>query len=169
MINFTLPTADNENDVISFYNEFEKNGENCIGYSDYKNYSEWLTEKQNRRTGKNLPDGYVRENFYLCYAGSEMIGVFSLKFELTEYLLNYGGHIGYAVRPSARRRGYATQMLHNGLDIARKLNFGRIICICNEDNPSSEKVILKNNGKFIDRKYDPDESVFVKRYSIDLN
>ena len=45
---------------------------------------------QNRHTGKNLPEGYVRENFYLCYEGKRLIGVFSLKFELTEFLLNYG-------------------------------------------------------------------------------
>ena len=40
---------------------------------------------QNRHTGKNLPEGYVRENFYLCYDKKVLIGVFSLKFELTEY------------------------------------------------------------------------------------
>ena len=47
----------------------------------------------NRISGKNLPAGYVRENFYLCYDGDDMVGVFNLKFELTEFLLNFGGHI----------------------------------------------------------------------------
>lgn len=59
----------------------------------------------NRISGKNLPAGYVRENFYLCYDGDDMVGVFNLKFELTEFLLNFGGHIGYAVKPSRRNRG----------------------------------------------------------------
>ncbi len=45
----------------------------------------------NRIRGKNLPAGYVRENFYLCYNGDDMVGVFNLKFELTESLLNFGG------------------------------------------------------------------------------
>ncbi|MEE1426841.1 MAG: hypothetical protein UF217_02240 [Acutalibacteraceae bacterium] len=58
----------------------------------------------NRISGKNLPAEYVRENFYLCYDGDDMIGVFNLKFELTEFLLNFGGHIGYAVKPSRRNR-----------------------------------------------------------------
>lgn len=48
----------------------------------------------NRISGKNLPAGYVRKNFYLCYDGDDMIGVFNLKFELTEFLLNFGGYIG---------------------------------------------------------------------------
>ena len=81
---------------------------------------------RNRRTGKNLPGCYVRENFYLCYEGSRLIGVFSLKFELTEFLLHYGGHIGYATRPSNRGRGLAAQMLKQGLELSRELGFDRI-------------------------------------------
>lgn len=93
----------------------------------------------NRISGKNLPAGYVRENFYLCYDGDDMVGVFNLKFELTEFLLNFGGHIGYAVKPSRRSMGCA-----------------------------SERVIIKNGGIFENRLYDDEEKVFVKRYWIDL-
>ena len=50
----------------------------------------------------------MRENFYLCYEETRLVGVFSLKFELTEFLLNYGGHIGYAACLSERNRGLAT-------------------------------------------------------------
>ena len=85
----------------------------------------WLSGMQNRHTGKNLPEGYVRENFYLCYEGKRLIGVFSLKFELTEFLLNYGGHIGYATRPSDRNRGLATQMLKQGLALSKEFGFER--------------------------------------------
>ena len=103
---------------------------------------------QNRHSGKDLPAGYVRENFYLCYEGTRLTGVFSLKFEMTEFLLNYGGHIGYAVRPSDRNRGLATQMLKQGLTLAKEFGFERILCVCDNDNYASEKVILKNGGTF---------------------
>ena len=116
----------------------------------------------NRICGKNLPAGYVRENFYLCYDGDDMVGVFNLKFELTEFLLNFGGHIGYAVKPSRRNRGCASQMLKQGLDIVR------VLCVCDEDNIASERVIIKNGGIFENRLYDDEEKVFVKRYWIDL-
>ena len=86
--------------MLSFYKEFEDENTVCIGCAGYKDFDTWLVGMNNRHTGKNLPEGYVRENFYLCYNGAERVGVFSLKFELTEFLLNYGGHIGYAVRPS---------------------------------------------------------------------
>lgn len=55
-----------------------------------------------------------------------MVGVFSLKFELTEFLLNYGRHIGYAVCPSKRNCGLATQMLKQGLEFCKGFGFDRI-------------------------------------------
>ena len=48
---------------------------------------------RNRAAGENLPEGYVRENFYLVYECPVLVGVFSLKFELTQYLLDFGGHV----------------------------------------------------------------------------
>jgi predicted acetyltransferase len=168
MLKFILPTEQNRDDVLSFYDEIEKSGGECIGIGNYKNYDLWLTGMQNRHTGKDLPEGYVRENFYLCYEGARLIGVFSLKFELTEFLLNYGGHIGYATRLSDRNRGLATQMLKQGLELSKKFGFDRILCICNNDNYASQKVILKNGGVFENELYDPNEEVTVKRFWIQL-
>lgn len=168
MLHFILPTAQNREDVLAFYDEIEKSGGECIGIRNAKNYSQWLSEMQNRHTGNNLPEGYVRENFYLCYEEKRLVGVFSIKFELTEFLLNYGGHVGYATRPSDRNRGLATQMLKQGLELARKLGFDRILCVCDSDNHASEKVILKNGGVLEDERFDPDEHITVKRFWIQL-
>ena len=85
---------------------------------------------------------YVRENFYLCYDGDEMVGVYSLKFELTPYLLHYGGHVGYAVVPDKRCLGLATAILRQGLKGAKAMSFEKILAVCDEDNLASEKVIL---------------------------
>ena len=85
----------------------------------------------------------MREDFYLCYEDGKLVGVFSLKFELTEFLLKLGGYIGYAVRPSERNRGLATQMLGQGVELAGRLGFERVLCVCDEGNYASERVILK--------------------------
>ena len=167
-LKLVLPTEENRADVLAFYDDIEKSGGACIGMGNYKNYDQWLTGMQNRHTGKNLPEGYVRENFYLCYEGTRLVGVFSLKFELTEYLLNYGGHVGYATRPADRGRGLATQMLRQGLELAGEFGFDRILCICDDDNYASEKVILKNGGVLENELYDPEEAVTVKRFWITL-
>lgn len=87
MLRSVFPSESNREDVLAFYAAFEKNGGQCIGCKYGKDYALWLTDMQNRRAGKNLPQGYVQKNFYLCYSGEEMVGVCSLKLELTEYLL----------------------------------------------------------------------------------
>lgn len=129
MLNFILPSAENRGDVREFYDEMSENGDSCIGMGGYKDYDKWLAGMQNRFTGSGLPEGYVRENFYLCYDGELLADVFSLKFELTDYLLNYGGHIGYAVRPSQRSRGLAARMLRRGLELAKGFGFERVLCV----------------------------------------
>lgn len=102
-----------------------------------------------------------------CYLRDELIGVFSLKFELTDYLYSYGGHMGYAVKPSCRNRGYATEMLKTGLEISKNFGINKIPAVCDEDNYASEKVILKNGGVFENKLLDDEEKVFVKRFWID--
>ena len=94
MLRFVFPAESSRQDVQLFYNEFQSDGGTCIRYGGYENFGHWLAGMNNRISGRNLPAGYVRENFYLCYDGDDMIGVFNLKFELTEFLLNFGGHIG---------------------------------------------------------------------------
>lgn len=169
MTDFILPTGADRENVLDFYDEIEKSGGECIGFGNYKNFDLWLTGMINRRKGKNLPDGYVRENFYLCYENSRLVGVFNLKFELTDFLLNYGGHIGYAVRPSERNRGLATQMLSQGLEIAKGFGLKRVLCVCDDDNYASERVIIKNGGLLENSLYDPNDKVTVKRYWIELS
>lgn len=75
MLRFVFPTESSRQDVQLFYNEFQSDGDTCIGYGGYENFGHWLAGMNNRIRGKNLPAGYVRENFYLCYDGDDMIGV----------------------------------------------------------------------------------------------
>lgn len=97
-----------------------------------------------------------------------MAGVFSLKWELIDFLLKYGGHIGYAVRPCRRNRGFATQILKQGLEISKELGFSCILCACDNDNYASEKVIQHNCVVYENTLFQSDENIFVKRYWINL-
>lgn len=168
MIKFTLPDETHRDDVLDFYAEFERRGESCVGSAGHEDYAEWLRDKRNRSSGENLPEGCVRENFYLCYEGSRLVGVFSLKFELTEYMLNYGGHVGYAVRRSERNRGLAAEMLEQGLCLARSFGLERVLAVCGEDNYAAQKVVARNSGVFENKMYDEEEKAYVNRFWIDL-
>lgn len=163
-MHFVLPTENNKKDVLDFYKEFEEKGEYCIGFQFHNDYKKWLEQMNNRKEAKNLPEGYVKENFYLCYEEDQLVGVFSLKFELTDYLLHYGGHIGYAVRPSRRNNGLATQILKQGLTIAKDNHLKKVLAVVDEDNLASIRVILKNDGKLGNELFDPYENTVIKRF-----
>jgi predicted acetyltransferase len=82
--------------------------------------------------------------------GTEYLGRISLRHRLTARLLEIGGHIGYDVRPSARRQGHATAMLRAVLPHAYKSGIGPALVTCDTDNVGSRKVIEANGGVFED-------------------
>jgi predicted acetyltransferase len=84
--------------------------------------------------------------------GSAYLGRLAIRHRLTPWLLEYGGHIGYDVRPSARNNGYATTMLHDALPIAKALGIADVLVTCDVDNTASRRVIEKNAGRLEDER-----------------
>ncbi|ATQ35820.1 GNAT family N-acetyltransferase [Mesoplasma entomophilum] len=95
---------------------------------------------------------------------NKVIGFINLRLKLNEYLLNFGGHIGYGVVPSLRKRGYATEMLKQTIKIAKKEGINEILITCLESNIASEKVILNNGGVYEDSRSNGDKTL--KRFWI---
>ena len=85
--------------------------------------------------------------------GDTFIGSVSFRHELNEVLENFGGHIGYGIRPSFVGKGYATQALYLTRKKAFSMGIDRLLLTCSPENPASEKVIVKNGGEFIDISY----------------
>lgn len=94
--------------------------------------------------------GYVPCTYLWIVEGDTFIGSLAIRHELNDFLLNEGGHIGYSVRPSARRRGYAGKALADALPIARELGITRVLLTCDEDNAGSRATIEKNGGVYED-------------------
>jgi predicted acetyltransferase len=84
--------------------------------------------------------------------GETYLGRLSIRHRFTPWLLEYGGHIGYEVRPSARRRGHATAMLRAGLPVAAGLGIDPAHVTCDTGNVASRKVIEACHGVFEDRR-----------------
>ncbi|WP_104054749.1 MULTISPECIES: GNAT family N-acetyltransferase [unclassified Arthrobacter] len=90
--------------------------------------------------------GYVPCTYLWLVDDETVIGSLAIRHELNDFLLNEGGHIGYSVRPSARRRGHAARALKNALPIARQLGISPVLVTCDEDNDASRATIEKNGG-----------------------
>jgi predicted acetyltransferase len=86
----------------------------------------------------------------LVCGGAEYLGRLAIRHRLTEFLRRSGGHIGYDVRPTARRRRYATAMLGEALPVARALGLAQVLVTCDTDKIASRKVIEANGGHYED-------------------
>ena len=96
------------------------------------------------------PDGWVPWTELWMADGDEYLGRITLRHELTDALLTWGGHIGYSVRPSARRRGHASAALRRVLQVAHDRHIDPALVTCDLDNVGSRRVIEGAGGVFED-------------------
>ena len=111
-----------------------------------KDFKKYLEKSANTEKGIGLQEGYVPATALWLVDNGEFIGSLSLRHRLNENLLKMGGHIGYSIRPSARKRGYGTKILELALPIAKSLGIDKVLVTCDDDNTGSAKIIEKNGG-----------------------
>lgn len=100
--------------------------------------------------GLELSAGQVPADLLVADVGGTIVGRVSIRHTLSPLLLELGGHIGYAVRPAYRRRGYATQMLRLSLRRLARVGVPEVLVTCDEDNPGSARVIERCGGRLQD-------------------
>ncbi|MFP8961435.1 GNAT family N-acetyltransferase [Streptomyces nanhaiensis] len=98
------------------------------------------------------PEGHVPCTTLWWAEGDTYLGRIAIRHRLNGFLLDYGGHIGYDVRASARRRGHATAMLRAALPVAHSLGIDPVLVTCDDTNTASRRVIEKCGGVFEDRR-----------------
>ena len=123
--------------------------------------------------GEN-PD-FVPENrvpatqfLFIRAADNRLVGMLQVRHHFNEHLKQYGGHIGYSIRPGERRKGYAKEMLKMALPFCKEIGLDRVLITCIDGNIASEKTILANGGVYESTVYEPDEQVHLKRFWITL-
>lgn len=129
---------------------------------------EWLLHVQAMSRLETLPEGRVLSTQLLCLRGDILVGMIQVRHFLNDYLEKYAGHIGYAVRPSERRKGYGTWMLGAVLPLCRDIGLEKIMVACLDTNPASRKIILSWGGVYDRTVHEPEEDVNLEQYWIDL-
>ncbi|MFA6796484.1 MAG: GNAT family N-acetyltransferase [Bacilli bacterium] len=127
-----------------------------IGMSKKEFEQNALKERTESERGINLKEGYVPDTYYFLVDGQEIVGLFKLRHYLNDFLREGPGHIGYAIHPNYRRRGYASKGLSMAVIELKKImdpNESEIYLSCNLSNTGSLKVQL-NNGAYIHHKDD---------------
>ncbi|MEF3305455.1 GNAT family N-acetyltransferase [Paenibacillus sp. GYB003] len=164
------PSAEYRDAYLSFYNEWLGSGEKMVPWviardpSDFAAMLDYLFS-QDSEEKLDDPNWVPHSTYWLIDGRNEVAGVTNIRHRLNRKLLNSGGHIGYGIRPSARRKGYATALLALALQKARELGISDVLVCCDRNNVGSEKTILKNGGVF-ESEYTEEDGGAVKRFWI---
>lgn len=165
------PTASDEAAVWAYRQEFLNADDSMDGTSylaQMTDYAAWLAHLSLYTSSETVPAGHVPGIVWLAFLDERLVGIINLRYELSSYLANYGGHIGYSIRPSERKCGYGTQLLAAVLPLARQAGLDRVLVTCNDTNIGSQKIIEKNGDILEDKRLDPHDQRLTRRYWIAL-
>lgn len=173
-IRLISPASEHERDALAFAEQvMQADGDGIHGSCDLYNtrpFALWL-DRVNRLTSGEGVDGLVPCDtlFGVRPSDGAIVGIINVRYGLeSDFMRNYGGHIGYTVRPCERRKGYAAQMLRLALDRCRARGMTRVLLTCDPVNAGSERVIVSCGGVFENEIPYEDTDELVRRYWIEL-
>jgi len=133
-------------------------------------FEEYVKQLDDLAQGRHLPFSMVRsDTFWLLSGDGRLIGMSRLRGRLSRSLRIEGGHIGYTIRPSERRKGYGTRLCALTIEEARKTGkFTRLLITCDTRNTGSARIIEKNGGILENYVISPRSGRQVSRYWVTL-
>lgn len=153
------PALEHKTAAEEFKQEFIDRGEKVINGSallDQLDYGAWLEHTTKNSNPETVQKGWVVADTYFAALqnSGRLVGMIDIRHDLSgsEFLTKYGGHIGYSVRPSERRNGYAVQMLKLALALEKERGLHRVMLGCYCDNAASKKTIERCGGRLTETK-----------------
>lgn len=167
------PTMEYAEEIMAYRQEFLNCGSSMDGCGALRRCDSahaFVEESEAALHPETLRPGLVLATQLLCVRTSDrkVIGMIQIRHYFNDFLEKYGGHIGYSVCPSERRKGYAKAQLQLALPICRKLGLSKVLITCDQDNIGSEKTIVANGGVYESTVYCVSEGISLKRYWIEL-
>jgi predicted acetyltransferase len=131
-------------------------------------FADFVDELADWSRGLRLQSGWAPESTFWLVDDEWFIGKVEIRHRLTDTLRRRGGHVGYAIRPSARRRGHGRMAMWQALGPCRDLGLHKVLVTCDVTNEASRRIIVGCGGVLEDVVRLPDREVGTMRYWIDV-
>ncbi len=149
-----FPNITYKEKAIDYINEFNEYGSEVNGsgglddYLEGSTYEAWLEKVIRDMDIANIPESRVPAltYFYVREADERIVGMINIRLALNDFLRTEAGHIGYSVRPTERRKHYATEMLSAALKVCDVIGIREVLVSCDKSNPASAGVIRNCGG-----------------------
>ena len=129
-------------------------------------FDEWLRWIEEDSAPETCPPGTVPQQLYFLMDDRERIlGAVTLRPKLNDALLLSGGNMGLGIRPTERRKGYATRMIALAVKLLTEQGLNRVLITCDRDNVGSAGAI-RSNGGVIENEIVGENGNIVQRYWI---
>ena len=171
---FIFPCIEYEQKAVEFIQEFLSYSSILHGtggldsFLEKSTYSEWLRKTNKDLDLANIPDNRVPAltYFFVREDDDKIIGMINIRLALNDFLRKEGGHIGYCIRPTERRKGYGTQMLREAMKFCGTIGLNNFILTCDKENSASSGVIKNCGGILEEEFYSETFKAVIQKYHI---
>lgn len=175
---FEIPSLERKNEIIEYLDEFVKYGSDINGSGSLdKIYYGYTFEEALDRCLKMEDEEYAKSvgrcqsrTFLLIRENdNKIVGTINVRWNLNEAMLRFGGHIGYGIRPTERRKGYNKINLYLGMLEAKKVGLEKVMLDCDVNNLGSDKTLKALGGKLERTEVDPSDGILTNVYWFDVD
>lgn len=171
------PSVDRKREIMEYINELAEYNSDTNGIGALSKIFEGYTFEQALQRCLNMENKDYAEKWGRCQSrtfllirenDNKIVGAINIRWNLSESMLQFGGHIGYGIRPTERRKGYNKINLYLGMLEAEKIGLDKVMLDCDVNNIGSDKTLKALGGKLERTEIDPSDGILTNAYWFDV-